>query len=157
MFKINFVFFVDFAYKENKVICTNNITDSNNTNINPFTVVHNHHSDPQLSARKKNFCVNSCIIQMCLLGFVIISIIILAVLSGFYTQRMSHISRLEKELQAMNMVVINEQIKYNETIQTNMALGNQTKDFEKRIGINKIFMSSFNFYNCYNIFRNFIN
>jgi hypothetical protein len=145
--KINFVFFVDFAYTENKSISTNNIIDSNNTNINPVTVVLNHHSDPHLSSKKKNFCVNSCIIQICLVGFTIILIIILAVLTGFYTQRMSHISRLEKELQMMNKAVINEQIKYNETIQTEMALRNQIKDFEKQIGISKIFMSSFKFYN----------
>ena len=77
---------------------------------------------------------------MCLLAFAIVLIIILVVLVAIYMQRTARINGLKNELDMMKKTVINEQMKNNETIETEKTLRNQIKDFQKQIGISKTFM-----------------
>jgi beta-lactamase regulating signal transducer with metallopeptidase domain len=128
---------VEFVYHENKCTHNNNIIDSNNTNINPVTVVLNHQVDSHSPSTKKNFLTNSFTIQMCLVLFIIIFIIILAVLTGFYVQRTSRIAQLEKNLEIMSKAMINEQMKSNTTIRDNKILHDRITDMEKERGKSK--------------------
>jgi hypothetical protein len=119
LLKLNFI---DFAYEEKESI---------HTKINPITFVVNHHADSNSSSIEKNYLTNSSIIQICLVLFTIVSIIILAVLTGFYIHRTSRISQLEKDLEITRNLVIYEQIKNNQTIKTNTILNNTINDLEK--------------------------
>jgi len=114
-------------------MCTynNNIIDSNHTNINPVTLVLNHQSNSHLSSTTKNFLSHTPIIQICLVLSTIVSIIILTILTGFYIHRSSRIDELEKDLQMKNKIIIEEQMKNNQTIQ---MLNDRIKDLEKEKG-----------------------
>jgi hypothetical protein len=126
------IYFLDFVHQENKCVYNNNnIIDSNNTNINPITLVLHRQSDSQLSSTKKNFFAKSSIIQMCLALSTLLSIVFLTILTGFYIQRAHRISYLENDLETMNKAMIDEKMKNNQTIQTNKMLNDTLVNFKK--------------------------
>jgi hypothetical protein len=125
------IYFLDFVHQENKCVYNNNIIDSNNTNINPITLVLHRQSDSQLSSTKKNFFAKSSIIQMCLALSTLLSIVFLTILTGFYIQRAHRISYLENDLEMMNKAMIDEKMKNNQTIQTNKMLNDTLVNFKK--------------------------
>ena len=125
--------FLDFVYQEDR--CSYNNT---HMKINPFITAFYNQTKRHLSIKGKDFLTTKPTMRICSILLSIILIIILIIMIGFYIRKNSRINELEAELEIKNKIILEEQMKNNQTIQIDNSLKIQMKDFQKEIGMSSL-------------------